>query len=68
MLLGIAVRPAGAGGGSTDYAIANCSERAVNFVVSTYSRHGIWAGEVRRVYLPGRSWGRRGSPLHSCSL
>ena len=28
----------------TDYAIANCSERAVNFIVSTYSRHAAWAG------------------------
>ena len=28
----------------TDYAIANCSERAVSFVVSTYSRHAAWAG------------------------
>lgn len=28
----------------TDYAIANCSQRAVNFVVSTHSRHAAWAG------------------------
>jgi len=28
----------------TDYAIANCSERAVNFIVSTSSRHAAWAG------------------------
>lgn len=28
----------------TDYATANCSERAVNFVVSTWSRHASWAG------------------------
>jgi UDP-N-acetylglucosamine 2-epimerase (non-hydrolysing) len=28
----------------TDYAIAHCSERAVNFIVSTSSRHAAWAG------------------------
>ena len=27
-----------------DYAIDNCSQRAVNFVVSTYARHASWAG------------------------
>lgn len=33
----------------TDYAISNCAERAVNFMVSTCSRHAAWAG------LRGRS-------------
>ncbi|MBA2954889.1 UDP-N-acetylglucosamine 2-epimerase (non-hydrolyzing) [Nocardioides sp. MAH-18] len=27
-----------------DYAIANCSERAVNFILSTQRRHAQWAG------------------------
>jgi UDP-N-acetylglucosamine 2-epimerase (non-hydrolysing) len=27
-----------------DYAIGNCSERAVNFIVSTHRRHAQWAG------------------------
>lgn len=27
-----------------DYAIGNCSERAVNFILSTYRRHAQWAG------------------------
>lgn len=31
----------------TDYAIDNCSERVVRFIVSTFSRHHQWAG-IRR--------------------
>ena len=27
-----------------DYAIDNCSERAVRFILSTYRRHGQWSG------------------------
>lgn len=34
-----------------DYQIDNCSERAVNFIVSTYSRHKEWAG-LRGVPIP----------------
>lgn len=45
VLLGLrcAARPR-SGAVPTDYAIANCSERAVNYLVSTYSRHAAWAG------------------------
>lgn len=28
----------------TDYAIDNCSERVVNFILSTYARHKFWSG------------------------
>ena len=27
-----------------DYAIDNCSERAVRFILSTYRRHAVWSG------------------------
>jgi UDP-N-acetylglucosamine 2-epimerase (non-hydrolysing) len=30
-----------------DYAVSNCAERAVNYLVSTYSRHAAWAGLTR---------------------
>lgn len=35
----------------TDYSIANCSERTVNYLISTRSRHLAWAG-IRRLLSP----------------
>ena len=34
-----------------DYQVANCSERAVNYLVSTYLQHGVWAG-IRGASIP----------------
>ena len=34
-----------------DYAVENCSERVVRFILSTTGRHGMWSG-IRRSYMP----------------
>jgi len=52
VLLGLkCLRPSGGGILPTDYDVDNCSERTVNFIISTCARHTTWSG-LRSVLRP----------------
>lgn len=54
--VGVVVRDQSAGQHvPTDYAIANCSERAVSFVISTHRRHAGWAGTRQHQHVDHRN-------------